>query len=57
MTIGTLALLTLTSSLVLIKLAAMALALTLLAKALFPARQAQSAAAMARLLPLNKSTR
>ena len=57
MTIGTFTLLTLTGSLVLLKLAMMAFALTLMAKALFPARQAQSAAAMARLLPLNRSTR
>ena len=57
MTIGTLALLTLTGSLVLVKLAVMALALTLLAKALFPARQVQSVPAMARLLPLNRSAR
>lgn len=57
MTIGTFTLLTLTGSLVLLKLAMMAFALTLITKALFPARQAQSAAAMARLLPLNKSTR
>lgn len=56
MTIGTFTLLTLTGSLVLLKLAAMALALTLMTMALFPARQAQTAPAMARLLPLNRST-
>ncbi len=57
MTIGTFTLLTLAGSLVLLKLALMALALTLLTKALFPARQSQTLPAMARLLPLQKSPR
>ncbi len=57
MTIGTFTLLTLTGSLVLLKLAVMAFALALMTKALFPARQAQSVPAMARLLPLNRSAR
>ena len=57
MTIGTFTLLTLTGSLVLLKLVVMAFALTLMTKALFPARQAQSAPSMACLLPLNRSIR
>lgn len=57
MSIGTFTLLTLTGSLMLLKLAAMALALTLLTKALFPASQAQTAPAMARLMPVRRTTR
>ena len=51
MTIGTFTLITLTGSLVLLKLAFMAFALTLLARHLFPARPAL---AKVRPLPLGK---
>lgn len=57
MTIGTFTLLTLTGSLVLLKLALMAFALMLVAKALFPARQSQTEPAMARLLPVRRTNR
>jgi hypothetical protein len=57
MTIGTFTLLTLTGSLVLLKLSFMAFALILMAKALFPAGQLHIAPAKARLLPLQRSSR